>query len=126
MTTSEVANRLVELCREGKYLQAIDELYSNDIVSVEPEGAPNVNTQGIEAVRQKTINFEEMVESVQSSEVSDPTVADNFFSVNMHSVVTFKGAPGPADMNEICVYQVKNGKVVAEQFFYTPAPQPVS
>ena len=33
MTTQEVANRLVELCRTGQILQAQEELYGETIVS---------------------------------------------------------------------------------------------
>ena len=38
MTTQEVATRLVGLCREGKFMEAAQELYSPDIVSVEADG----------------------------------------------------------------------------------------
>lgn len=53
MTTQEVANRLVELCREGKHEQAIKELYAPDIVSVEAEGTPNRIVKGLEAIAEK-------------------------------------------------------------------------
>ncbi len=36
MNAQEVANRLVLLCREGKNVEAINELYDDDIVSHEP------------------------------------------------------------------------------------------
>jgi hypothetical protein len=55
--------------------------------------------------------------------ISDPVVAENFFSINMLMHVDMKGVPHPIDMDEICVYQVKDGKIVLEQFFYTPQPQ---
>ena len=123
MTTQEVANRLVELCRAGKYQQVHEELYSSDIVSVEPEGAPNRIVKGMEAVAAKGMKFESMLEKVYSSTVSDPIVAENFFSCNMLMNIQFKGAPGPVDMNEICVFNVKDGRIVKEEFFYTPRPQ---
>ena len=46
MTTQQVANRLVDLCRKGQIVQAIEELYDNDIVSVEPEYAPVKSAKG--------------------------------------------------------------------------------
>lgn len=55
MTTQDVANRLVELCREGKNDQAIDELYAETIVSHEPPGSPVPHAEGIEVVRQKNL-----------------------------------------------------------------------
>ena len=53
MTTLEVANKLVELCRAGKNLECIDALYSKDIVSVEPMAMPPMPAEmrGIAAVK---------------------------------------------------------------------------
>ncbi len=36
MGVAEIAQELVDMCREGKYMEAIDKLYSDDVVSVEP------------------------------------------------------------------------------------------
>lgn len=123
MTTQEVANRLVELCREGKYEQVVKELYSPDIVSVEPEGMPDRIVQGLEAIAKKGERFQSMLEKVNSTVVTDPVVAENFFSCAMLMNVVMKGVPGPIDMDEVCVYTVNNGKIVKEEFFYTPQPQ---
>ncbi|MEM7382685.1 MAG: SnoaL-like domain-containing protein [Bacteroidota bacterium] len=37
----------------------------------------------------------------------------------MEMDVTFKGAPR-TKMSEICLYKVENGKIVWEEFFFTP------
>jgi len=123
MTTQEVANKLVGLCREGKFEQVVKELYSSDIVSVEVEGAPDRIVKGLAAIAEKGKKFESMLEKVNSSHISDPLVAGNHFSCAMLMNVQMKGAPGPIDMDEICVYTVDNGKVVREEFFYTMAPE---
>jgi len=123
MTTQEVANRLIELCREGKYEQAVKELYSPEIVSVEPEGMPNRIVKGLDAIAEKSAKFESMLEKVNSNIISDPIVAENFFSCTMLMNVQFKGAPVATDMDEVCVYTVNDGKIVKEEFFYTPQPQ---
>lgn len=125
MTTQEVANRLVALCREGKHQQVVKELYAPDIVSVEPEGVPNRMVQGLEAIAAKGEKFESMLEKVNTSIISDPIVAENFFSCSMLMNVHFKGNPNAIDMDEVCVYTVNNGKIVREEFFYTPPPQSV-
>ena len=49
--------------------------------------------------------------------VSDPVVADGWFSVSMGIDATYKDR-GRQAMREICVYQVRDGKIVREQFFY--------
>ena len=123
MTTQEVANRLVSLCREGKHEQVVKELYAPNIVSIEPEGTPNRIVEGLEAIIAKGEQFDSRIEKVNSSFISDPVVADNFFSCSMLMNVNMKGVPVPVDMNEVCLYTVNDGKIVQEQFFYTPQPQ---
>lgn len=123
MTTQEVANRLVALCREGKHEQVVKELYSPDIVSIEPQGAPNRIVKGLAGIAEKGKSFEGMLEKVNTSVISDPIVAENFFSCAMLMNVRMKGAPADIDMDEICVYGVKEGKIVKEEFFYTVQPQ---
>lgn len=122
MTTQDVADKLVGYCKQGQFNEAIDALYDNNIVSVEPDGAPMKEVRGIEAVRQKTAHFNEMVEEMHGMEISEPLVADKFFSCSMKMDVTFKGAPRTT-MSEICMYKVDNGKIVREEFFFTPMPQ---
>lgn len=123
MTTQEVANRLVELCRVGKFQQVVEELYAPDIISIEPEGVPNRIVKGLKAIAEKGIKFESRLEKINSSSMSDPIVAENFFSCNMLMNVQMKGIPFPIDMDEICVYNVNGGKIIKEEFFYTPQPQ---
>jgi len=123
MTTQEVANRLVELCRAGKNDQAVKELYAPEIVSVEPEGVPNRIVKGLAAIAEKGRKFQDSIAQFNRSSISDPIVAENFFSCNMLMNVNMKGVPVAIDMDEICVYTVKNGKIIREEFFYTPPAQ---
>ena len=124
MTTQEVANRLVSLCREGKYAEVYQELYHEDAWSIEPEGGAWGTAKGMEAMKKKSEKFEEMVEEVFSSEISDPIAAENFFSCTMKSKVKMRGMDEPVNLDEVCVYEVVDGKVVKEQFFYTPVQEP--
>ena len=123
MSTQEVANKLVRLCREGQWEQAVMELYSPNIISEEPEGVPNRIVSGFKALAEKGKAFQSKIEKINSSFISDPIVAENFFSITMKMNVNMHGVPTPIDMDEVCVYTVNNGKVVKEQFFYTPQPQ---
>lgn len=120
MSTEQIAKRLVELCREGKYEQAQDELYAQDAVSVEMEGAPggaSGNVKGLDAIREKGRKWQESIETIHGGSVGDPIVAGDWFSVAMGIDATYKGM-GRMDMKEICVYQVRDGKIAHEQFFY--------
>ncbi|WP_394972791.1 SnoaL-like domain-containing protein [uncultured Croceitalea sp.] len=117
MSTQEVANRLVELCRKGQNMQAVQELYGKNIVSKEISGSPNELTHGFDAVTKKVENFLASIEEFHGVEVSDPNVAENHFSCAMKMDLTFK-EQGRVTMNEINVYKVEDGKIVEEQFFY--------
>ena len=120
MNTEQVAQRLVELCRRGEYDQAQAELYAEDAVSIEPEGLPPEalgNAHGMDAIREKGRKFAESIEAMHGTSCSDPVIAGDWFSVSMGMDVTMKGM-GRIDMNEICVYKVRDGKIVHEQFFY--------
>jgi hypothetical protein len=120
MTIEQVATRLVELCREGKYEQAQDELYAEDAVSIEMEGLPPGalgNVSGLAAIREKGRQWGENIVEIHGGSVSDPVIADGWFSIAMGIDATYKDR-GRMAMKEICVYQVRDGKIVREQFFY--------
>jgi len=117
MSTQKVANRLVELMRQGEGMTAINELYADNIVSKEMPGFPAEVTSGKEAVTQKSIEWLNNVQEFHKGEISDPQVAGNHFSCTMDFDITFKDR-GRQQMNEICVYEVNDGKIVNEQFFY--------
>lgn len=121
MTTQEIADQYVEFNRTGQNTKAFDELFADNAVSIEPKGAPTELTEGLDALRKKSEQFTSMVEEVHSMEVSEPIVADSFFSCTMKMDVTYKGM-GRNQMEEVCLYQIKDGKIISEQFFYTPVP----
>jgi hypothetical protein len=117
MTTKEVANRLVALCRQGNIMDAQKELYGVEIESIEPAHAPAKSAKGIEAVTQKGIAFADMIEARHGGSVSDPIVEGNHFTIGWQMDVTMKGR-GRVNLEEICVYKVNDGKIVREEFFY--------
>lgn len=122
MSTQEVANKLVELCRRGEWQQVHDELYHQDCESIEPAGTPWGNVKGMEAIAQKGQQWASSIEEFHGSEVSDPLVAGDYFTVRMKTDTTMKGM-GRVQFEELCLYEVQDGKVVKEQFFYAPPPQ---
>lgn len=117
MSTESVAQQLIELCREGKNMEALELLYADDVISVEHPNSPNPRTEGKDAVRKKSVDWYDNVTKFHGGEISDPIVAGDHFSCSMSFDVTFK-AGGRIQMEEICVYQVADDKIIAEQFFY--------
>ena len=118
MTTKEVADRLVELCKKGDFETAQSELFAEDAVSIEPYSTPEFDkeTKGKKAIKEKGEKWNTMVAEVHNMDVSDAMVATNSFACTMRMHVTMK-EKGKMDMTELCVYEVKDGKIVSEQFF---------
>jgi hypothetical protein len=117
MNTKQIAERLVALCRTGEWETAQKELFADDAVSIEPYETPDFpkESKGLNAISEKGKKFGSMVEEMHSLEISDPLVAPNSFACYMSMDITMKGQ-GRMQMSELCVYDVKDGKIVAEQF----------
>ena len=117
MSTEEVAKKVVELTRKQAWKEAIESLYSKDIVSVEARamegGSPE--SRGIEAVRGKTDWWVNNMD-VHSAKVSGPFVAHDRFVVQYDIDATDKNSKKRMQMSEVGVYTVKDGKIVREEF----------
>jgi hypothetical protein len=119
-TTQDVANRFFQLAQENRFDQIQDELYAGNAVSIEPpHGASGglSNAEGLAAIKKKGEAFNEMVEEMHGGYCTTPVVGGNYFAVAMGMDVTMKGV-GRTKMDEVAVYEVKDGKIVKEQFFY--------
>ena len=119
MTTKAIAKQLVALCRKAQWETAQKKFYAKNAVSIEAEAMPGKprETEGLKAIITKGRNFTAMIEKMHSLKVSEPVVADAAFACTMSIDLTMKGQ-GRMKLTELCVYQVKKGKIVSEQFYY--------
>ena len=121
-STYEVGKRLVELCNQKKNLQAVDELYAPDVVSVETHSMPEMpaRMEGIDAIRRKNQWWFDNHE-IHNSTARGPWPHGDRFIVLFGIDVTAKQGPMAGkrmQAEEAGLYTVKNGKVVQEEFFY--------
>jgi ketosteroid isomerase-like protein len=120
MTAMEVGKKLVELCQQGKNHEAMETLYSPDIVSVEamspPGGSPEM--KGIDAVMGKGKWWVENHE-VHSAVCEGPFPNGDRFIVRFNYDVTNKPSGKRMKMDEAALYTVAGGKIVKEEFFYS-------
>ena len=119
MSTQEIANKWAEYCNTGQWEKAHEELYANHCISLEMKGAQGFpeKVEGLEAIKAKGQQWEEMVEEFHGVEIEGPIVAGNHFSASMKMDITLKGMPRMVN-EEIAVFRVEDGKIVFEQFFY--------
>ena len=119
MNTMEIANKMVELCRQGKNMEALNTLFADDVVSVEAAAAPGMGREarGLAAVKAKgewwLANHE-----IHSASLTGPWPHDDRFIVGFQYDLTNKPSGQRMKMDEVGLYQIRNGKIVREEFFY--------
>jgi hypothetical protein len=116
MTTQQIADRLVALCRQNKSTEAYRELFADDASSHEMPGLPNADVQGLDKLIAKGEAYEEGM-TIHGIEVTDPIVYHDYITLGMGIDVT-KGNGQRVQEHEICVYRVSDGKIVDERFVY--------
>jgi hypothetical protein len=119
VSTQEIANFLVEQCRQGNYPLVKQTYYSPDIISIESMAMEGCSKElkGLDAVMEKGKQWAENTE-VHSQQVSEPMVAGNQFAVKFTMDMTCKQTNQRMQMEEIALYFVENDKIVREQFIY--------
>jgi ketosteroid isomerase-like protein len=119
MDTKEIAAKLVELCNAGQNMTAVETLYADNIVSTEAGPATDAmhEVTGIEAVKGKGHWWYENHE-VHSGASRGPWVNGDSFVVEHTYDITFKPTGVRRTMNETALYEVRDGKIAKETFFY--------
>ncbi len=120
MTSMEIGKQLVEMCQANKNHDAIEQLYADDIVSVEAGAPPGQSAEkvGKEAVRGKGKWWADNHE-VHSAHVEGPWPHGDRFIVRFTYDITQKQSGKRFTMNEAALFTVAGGKIVREEFFYT-------
>ena len=129
--TFAVARRLVELVRSGDRSSPYEDLYAPDVVSIEPEfglGVPWAKdesdrsvlgprvSEGIEAVLHKGDLWESAFET-RRVEVEAPFVDGDKFAVVYTLDLAHRGTGETAEVRELALYTVREGRIVREEFF---------
>lgn len=120
--TLEVGKKLVQLCRQGKPMEAINTLYAPNIVSIEAQSSPSTpaRMEGLAAIKGKAEWWEKNHE-VHRAQADGPWPHGDRFIVHFNYEVTAKVGPMAGKrmtLDEAALYTVKNGKIVQEEFFY--------
>ena len=118
LTTQEVATRFNELARQEKWFEIQDEFFADSVRSIEPSTAKHLpNVEGKAAVRKKGEDWVKRIEAFHGGYTTSPVVGGNYFSVGRRADITVQGL-GRIQIDQIMLYEVKDGQIVSEQFFY--------
>jgi hypothetical protein len=118
LTTEEVAARFNELAMQEKWFEIQDELFANNIKSIDPPHSPYFkNAEGKAAVRKKGEDWMKKIEAGHGTYTTKPVIGGNHFAVGRGVDITVKGF-GRIQIDEIMLYEVKDGQIILEQFFY--------
>jgi ketosteroid isomerase-like protein len=115
MSTSDIAHDLVALCKAGKFDEAGEKYWADDVLSVEAMG-DNAEMRGKDAARGKGEWWANSHET-HGIEVEGPYINGDQFVVRFKMDVTPKGGQRFV-MDEMAVYTIKDGKIAEERFFY--------
>jgi hypothetical protein len=117
-TTQQVAARFNELARQEKWFDIQDELFADNVRSIDPPNSPYFKyAEGKASVRKKGKDFVNRVETAHKRVTTEPVIAGDHFAVGREVDITVQGL-GRIQIEEIMLYEVKDGKIVLEQFFY--------
>ncbi len=118
LTTQEVAARFNEFAQQEKWFEIQDELFADNVRSIEPANSRFFkNAEGKSPVRKKGEDWGKQIETAHRLYTTEPAIGGNHFAVGREVDITVKGF-GRIQINEVMVYEVKDGEIVLEQFFY--------
>jgi hypothetical protein len=120
MDTTELANRFVALCKAGRFDEAGETYWAEDIVSVEAMQGDMARLQGKAAVRGKG-EWWHANHEIHGAETHGPYVNGDQFAVRFDLDATPKATRQRMQMQEIGLYTVRGGRIVGERFFYATA-----
>src|SRR5438045_203679 len=111
-TTFEVGKKLVELCNQGKFNEAMSTFYAPNIVSIEAHAGPNMpaRMEGIAAIRGKA-EWWEKNHTIHSARAEGPWPHGDRFIARFILDVTANAGPMAGKrmhMDETALYTVKD------------------
>lgn len=111
--------KLVALCNDRENFAAMEQLYADDIESVEglPDPEGKIVTSGKQAVIEKSKSWAAAHE-IHASAAEGPFLSTDGFAVIFQFDVTPNATAKRTQLKEIAVYTVRDGFIVREQFFY--------
>jgi hypothetical protein len=117
MTTQEIADAFATLCKAGKFEDAGEQFWADDVVSIEPMAGEMAVLKGKAAVKGKG-DWWYANHDIHSAEAHGPYVNGDQFALHFKLDVTQKANGQRMQMEEVGLYTLRDGKVVEEKFYF--------
>ena len=93
-------------------------IFSENVRSIDPPNSPYFGyAEGKTNVRKKGEEFVKKIEAFHGAYTSEPVIAGNHFAVGREVDITLQGH-GRIQIKQVMLYEVKEGQIILEQFFY--------
>ena len=116
MTPQAIADRLAALCRAGRHVEAINELYAPDVRQSENGAEPSVGRDGIVKACQGWLDSRVL----HSTDVLGTHVAADAIVLELRYDITPHATKERMQWCEAGVYRIANGKITDVRFYYKP------
>ena len=116
----QIGNKLVELCNADKTDEALETLYSKDVISVEPMDYSGQGREayGLEQLKAKH-DWWNGAHEVHSASADGPYFhGEHQFTVIFDMDTTVKETGERVQMKDIGLYSVVDGQITREEFLY--------
>lgn len=118
MTTKDVAQQLMNLLPQGKYNEIYDTLFHTEKVRhIEPQSPHFADLTGVLAIKEKDQTMGANIASVEDIQVGEAVTSANHIALPYKIAFTLKDGQS-VTLDEIILYEVEEGKIISEQFFY--------
>lgn len=111
----QIAERLIKLCSEQKFVEAYRELFGEEAESIDPLYPIMPPARGLITLIEREKQFLAKAQ-IHNITMSEPLITGSHFAVKLSMDFTHEER-GRISMEELCVYHVKNGKIMSQQFF---------
>ncbi len=115
-TPSQIGKTIVAMFNEGKFKEIEDLYWSPDIVSCEGVGV-GLEWRGRHAVEAKNADWMKN-NRIHGASAEGPFVGSSGFAIRFKMDVETLATGNRSVMDEVGVYQVRDGKIVREEFMY--------
>jgi hypothetical protein len=115
-TIHEIANGLKEMLSERKFVEAYQLLFSDDAESIDPLNTSGQPLKGLTTLLDREKDFLSRIAAINKISLSDPIIAGSYFTFSLKMAFEVQNQ-GHMEVEEICLYKVKDGKIISQQFF---------